>query len=145
MTQFTNLDIEKNLQYISTSNIMLVIHKWSRKYTYKHSIIKHNLKVSNDVILVFSFIYWKLHYLYIMWHNDNKVIWKFFTHINRLNLHQDNGKNLSTKKTIVVSQDCLKLQGHQWPVVVKGSIIHVNKSYQSCKDMFMTLQVHKNN
>ena len=27
MTQFTNLDIEKNLQYIFTSNKMLVIHK----------------------------------------------------------------------------------------------------------------------
>ena len=27
MTQFTNLDIEKNLQYILTSNEMLVIHK----------------------------------------------------------------------------------------------------------------------
>ena len=27
MTQFTNLDIEKNLQHITTSNKMLVIHK----------------------------------------------------------------------------------------------------------------------
>ena len=30
MTQFTNLDIEKNLPYILTSNKMLVISKWSR-------------------------------------------------------------------------------------------------------------------
>ena len=35
----------------------------------------------------------------------------FFTHINRLMLHQDNGKNLSTKETIVVSQRCLKFLG----------------------------------
>ena len=46
MTQITNLDIEKNLQYIFTSNKMLVIQKWSRKYTNKHSINKHVLKVS---------------------------------------------------------------------------------------------------
>ena len=26
-------------------------------------------------------------------------------------LHQDNGKNLNTKETTVVSQDCLKLLG----------------------------------
>ena len=26
----------------------------------------------------------------------------FFRHINRLTLHQDNGKNMSTKETIVV-------------------------------------------
>ena len=78
MTQFTNLDLEKNLQYIFISNLMLVIHKWSKKYTDKHSIIKHVLKVSNDVKLMLNFIYWKLHYLYVTWHNDNKVIWIFF-------------------------------------------------------------------
>ena len=111
MTQFTNLDIEKNLQYIFTSNIMLVTQKWFKKHTNKHTIIKHVLKVNNDVILMFSFIYWKLHYLYVTWHNDNKVIWVFFTHINRLTLHEDNGKNLSTKETIVVSQDCPKRLG----------------------------------
>ena len=84
MTQFTNFDIEKNLQYIFTSNIMLVIHKWSRKCTNKHSIIKHVLKLSNDAILTVNFINWKLHYLYVTWHNDNKVIWNFFfTHITR--------------------------------------------------------------
>ena len=32
----------------------------------------------------------------------------FFTHINRLMLHQDNGRNLGTKETIVMSQDCPK-------------------------------------
>ena len=47
--QFTNLDIEKNLQCIFTSNKMLVIHKWSMKYTNKYGIIKHVLKVSNDI------------------------------------------------------------------------------------------------
>ena len=35
----------------------------------------------------------------------------FFTHINRLTLHQDNGKDLSTKEAIVKSQDCPKLLG----------------------------------
>ena len=35
MTQFSNFDIEKTLQYIITSNKMLVILKWSRKYTTK--------------------------------------------------------------------------------------------------------------
>ena len=43
MTQFTNLDIERNLQYIFTSNKMLVIHKWSRRYTNKHSAAKQVL------------------------------------------------------------------------------------------------------
>ena len=32
----------------------------------------------------------------------------FFTHINRLMLHQDNGRNLGIKETIVMSQDCPK-------------------------------------
>ena len=37
---------------------------------------------------------------------------KFFsTHINRLMLNQSNGKNLSTKETIVVSQDYPKILG----------------------------------
>ena len=64
MTQFTNLGIEKNLQYIFTSNNShQVIHKWSRKYNNKHSIIKHVLKLSNDIILMLNFICWKLHYL----------------------------------------------------------------------------------
>ena len=57
MTQFTNLDIEKNLQYILPSNIMLVTHNLSRKCTNKYSIIKHVLEVSNDVILILNFIY----------------------------------------------------------------------------------------
>ena len=35
----------------------------------------------------------------------------FFIHINRLMLHQHNGKNLNTKEPIVVSQDCLKFLG----------------------------------
>ena len=82
ITQFTNFDVETTLQYIFTSNKMLVIHKWSRKYANKPSIIKHVLRVSNDTIP--------------MW-------------LNRLTLHQDNGKNLSTKEAIVVSQDCPKL------------------------------------
>ena len=43
MTQFTNLDIEKNLQF--TSNKILVIHKGSREYTDKHNITKHLLTV----------------------------------------------------------------------------------------------------
>ena len=34
-----------------------------------------------------------------------------FTHINRLMLHQYNGKNLITKEAIVVSQDFLKFLG----------------------------------
>ena len=61
MTQFTNLDTEKNLQYLFTSNKMLVIHKLSRKYTNTNSITKHVLKVSNDVIILLNFIWWKLH------------------------------------------------------------------------------------
>ena len=36
----------------NASSKMLVIHKWSRKYTNKQSITKHVLKVSNDVILM---------------------------------------------------------------------------------------------
>ena len=32
----------------------------------------------------------------------------FFTHINRLMLHQDNRRNLGIKETIVMSQDCPK-------------------------------------
>ena len=32
----------------------------------------------------------------------------FFTHINRLMLHQDNGRNLGIKEAIVMSQDCPK-------------------------------------
>ena len=63
MTQFTNLNIEKNLQYIFISNKMLVIHKRSEKYTNKYSITKQMLKGSNDVILVLNFICWKLLYL----------------------------------------------------------------------------------
>ena len=55
MTLFSNLDIEKNLKCIFTSNKMLVIHKRSRKYTNKHSITKHVLKVSNGVILMLNF------------------------------------------------------------------------------------------
>ena len=111
MTQFANLDIEKNLQCIFTSNKMLVSHKWSTKYTNKYSIIKNVLKVSNVIILMLNFICWKLHYLEVTWHNDNKVIWIFITQINRLMLHQDNWKKLSTKETIMVSQDCPKLLG----------------------------------
>ena len=73
MTQFTNLDIEKNLSikikktyiktYIFTSNKMLVIHKWSTKYTYKHSVTKLVLEVSNGFILMISFICWNLRWL----------------------------------------------------------------------------------
>ena len=37
-----------------------------------------------------------------------KLLEIFFTHVNRLMLHQDNGKNLNTKEKIVVSQDCPK-------------------------------------
>ena len=40
MTQVTNLDIEKYLQYILRSNKLLVIHKWSRKHSNKDSITK---------------------------------------------------------------------------------------------------------
>ena len=78
MTQFTNFDIEKNLQCIFKSNKMLVIHKWSRKYTNKHSIIKRVLKVSNDVRRMLKFICWKLHFLKVTWHNDNQITWNFF-------------------------------------------------------------------
>ena len=53
MTQFTNLDIEKNLQYIFTSNKMLVILKCSRNYTNKHNITKRVLKMSQDAMLIF--------------------------------------------------------------------------------------------
>ena len=35
----------------------------------------------------------------------------FFTHINRLMLHEDNRKNRSTKETIVLPQDCLTFLG----------------------------------
>ena len=35
----------------------------------------------------------------------------FFTHNNRLVLHQDNEKNLSTKETMIVSQDYPKFLG----------------------------------
>ena len=55
MTLSSNLDIEKNLKCIFTSNKMLAIHKRSRKYTNKHSITKHVLKVSNGVILMLNF------------------------------------------------------------------------------------------
>ena len=111
MTQFINLGIEKYLQYIFTSNKMQVIHKWSRKYTNKHSITKDVLKVSYDVIHMHNFISWKLHCLWVTWQNDNKATWNFFTYIKWLMLHQGNGKNLSTKVTIVVSQDCPKFLG----------------------------------
>ena len=53
MTQFTNLDIEKNLQYIFTSNKMLVILKCSSNYTNKHNITKRVLKMSQDAMLIF--------------------------------------------------------------------------------------------
>ena len=56
MIQFTNTDIGKNMHYIFTQNKMLVIRKWSSKYTNKGSITKHALKVKNDVILMFNFI-----------------------------------------------------------------------------------------
>ena len=56
MTQFSNLDIEKDLQYIFTSNKMLVIYKLSRKYTNKRRIAEHLLKVRNDVIIMLNFI-----------------------------------------------------------------------------------------
>ena len=45
MIQFTNTDIGKNMHYIFTQNKMLVIRKWSSKYTNKSSITKHALKV----------------------------------------------------------------------------------------------------
>ena len=60
MTQLTNLEIEKFLQYLFTSNKIVVIRKWSRKW---HSIIKRVLKVSNDAKLMLSYVSWKLHYL----------------------------------------------------------------------------------
>ena len=63
MTQFTYLDIEKNVQYISTLNEILIIHKWSRKYTKAHSITKHVPKVSNDVTLILNLVCLKLHCL----------------------------------------------------------------------------------
>ena len=56
VTQSTNLDIEKNVEYIFTSNKLLVIHKWSRKYTNKDSIIEHVLDMSNDVGSSFTFV-----------------------------------------------------------------------------------------
>ena len=56
MTQFSNLDIEKDLQYIFTSNKMLVIYKLSRKYTNKRRIAEYLLKVRNDVIIMLNFI-----------------------------------------------------------------------------------------
>ena len=113
MMQFPNFDIEKYLPYIIISSKMLVIHKSPRKYTNKHSNIKHTLKVSNDVILMFSFICWEFHYLLVIGYlyNDDTVTWHFFTHINRLMLLQKNGTNLSTNETKVVSQDSPKFLG----------------------------------
>ena len=58
MTQFTNLDIERNLQYIFIWNKMLVIRKWSRRYTNKHTTAKQAVKVSNDVMVMLKFICW---------------------------------------------------------------------------------------
>ena len=60
MTKFTNFDMEKNLKYIFTSNKMLVIHKCSMIYTNKHTITKHVMKVGNNVMLMLTFICWKL-------------------------------------------------------------------------------------
>ena len=55
-TQFANLNIEKNLVYLFTSNKMLVCSKSSNKYANKHSISKHVLNMSHDVVLMLSFI-----------------------------------------------------------------------------------------
>ena len=109
--QFTNLDIEKNIQYIFTSNKMLVIHKWSRKYFNKHSITKHILRMSNDVILMVTFVSWNLQYLQVTWHNDDKVTWNFIPNIKLLMLRHGNGKNLISKDTIVVWKDYRKFIG----------------------------------
>ena len=50
MTQFTNMDIEKNLQDIFTSNKMLVIHKWETLNDQGNTII--NIALLNT--------YWRL-------------------------------------------------------------------------------------
>ena len=112
MTQFTNIDIEKNLLYIFISNKILFIRKWSRKYTNKHSITKHLLKVKNEVILMlFSFVEnctdYRSRDIMMM-----KLLETFFTHIKWFMLHQVNGKNLSTKS------EFLNNLSNQWPVVI---------------------------
>ena len=43
-----------------------------------------------------------------------------FTHINRLTLHQDNGKIWAWKRQMSCQKFVLNSLGHQWPLVVKG-------------------------
>ena len=64
--------------------------------------------VSNDVLIMLNFVFWKLHWLLAMWHYDYQETWNTYQMINAAS---DNGKKLSRKETIVVSKDCPKLLG----------------------------------
>ena len=83
MTQFTNLDIEKNLQYIFTSNKMLVIHKWSRNIRTNIALLNTYWRwAMTSYLCSVSFI----ENYAINRSSDTKII-KQLTHINRLMLH----------------------------------------------------------
>ena len=106
MTWFINLNKEKNLQYTFISNKL-------KSSTNDQGNILTNIALLNAYWTIMSYLY-SISFVenYIIYRSRDTVIIKyfetFFTHNNRLMLHQRNEKNLSTEEAIVVSQDCPK-------------------------------------